>query len=499
MAEKQEQAQQVTQEQEASALDQVISVTRERGLEDDRAKDLVGEAVKAALDGTVTWNKSLDKTIDEAVKQLDEKISRQMNAVMHHPKFQQLEGSWRGLAHLVYSSNTGPGMKIRTLQVSKKELHKDLDEAVEFDQSQVFKKIYSSEFDMPGGSPYGALIGDYEFTPHPEDMDVLEGMSTIGAAGYCPFLAAAGPEIMGMQSFTELSNVRDLSKIFEADEYIRWRSFRESEDSRFVTLTMPRTLAREPYGEATRTKGAERFHYEEAPLDKQGRQQAMDHDAYTWMSTAYVLGAKMTEAFDKYGFCTAIRGAQGGGKVEGLPVHPFKTDEGETDVKCPTEVAITDRRENELSKLGFFPLSHYKKTDYAVFFGGQTVQKPKTYDTPQATENAAISARLPYIMAVSRISHYLKILGRDWIGSFMERDECEESLNRWISNFVLSDPKPTQQKKAQYPLAEAKIEVQEVPGEPGHYNAVAWLRPWLQLEELTTSMRLVTRIPQQQS
>jgi type VI secretion system protein ImpC len=380
------------------------------------------------------------------------------------------------------------------INCSKRELFKDLDRAVEFDQSQAFKKLYENEFGTPGGEPYGALIGDYEFTNHPEDIDLLSKMSNVAAAAFCPFITSASPQLFGFESYTELSKPRDLEKIFDTVEYTKWKSFRESEDSRFVTLTMPRVLARLPYG--SMTMPVDEFDYEEGELDARGKPKPMAHENYCWMNAAYVLGARLTDAFAKYGFCVAIRGAEGGGKVEGLPAHVFISDDGDPDLKCPTEIGITDRREAEMSKLGFLPLCHYKNTDYAVFFGAQTAQKPKKYDRPEATANAAISARLPYLMATSRFAHYLKVIGRDKIGSFMEVEDCQKWLERWIANYISADPKPSEDVKARYPLREAKIEVREVPGQPGTYNAIAWLRPWLQLEELTTSMRLVARIPQ---
>ena len=299
--------------------------------------------------------------------------------------------------------------------------------------------------------------------------------------------------MFGFDSYTELAKPRDLAKIFETSDYMKWRSFRDSEDSRFVSLVMPRTLARLPYGNAT--KAIDEFNYEEAPFDAAGAAKAMDHNEYCWMNAAYAMGTRLTDAFAQYGFCTAIRGAEGGGKVENLPTHVFQSDDGDMDAKCPTEIAITDRREFELSNLGFLPLCHYKNTDYSVFFGAQTTQKPKKYDRPEATANAAISARLPYIMASSRFAHYLKVMARDKIGSFMEASDVERWLNRWILNYVNSNEQASQETKARYPLREAQVRVQEIPGRPGSYNAVAYLRPWLQMEELTTSLRMVARIP----
>ncbi|WP_424134229.1 type VI secretion system contractile sheath large subunit [Roseomonas chloroacetimidivorans] len=481
-----------TEEGGLSLLDQVVGATRQT--EKDRAQELIKALAEEALKGTVTFSRNMTQTFNRAVAALDEKISKQLNAVMHHPRFLKLEGSWRGLHYLVDKSETGTSLKLRMLQLSKKELHRDLTKAVEFDQSQLFKKIYESEFGLPGGEPYGALIGDYEWTSHPEDIESLQQMSSVAAAGFAPFISGVGAGMFGFKDWTELSKPRDLAKIFETQEYTKWRSFREREDSRFVSLVMPRVIARLPYGAAT--KPVEEFGYEEAEFNADGSAKAMNHEDYCWMNAAYVMGARLTDAFAQYGWCTAIRGAEGGGKVTDLPNHVFTSDDGDLDAKCPTEIAITDRREAELSNLGFLPLCHYKNTDYAVFFGAQTVQKPKKYDRPEATANAAISARLPYIMATSRFAHFLKVMARDKIGSFMEASDCEIWLNRWIQNYVNPMEGAGQENRAKFPLREAQIEVREIPGKPGSYNAVAHLRPWLQMEELTTSMRMVARIPQ---
>jgi type VI secretion system protein ImpC len=413
---------------------------------------------------------------------------------MHHPRFLKLEGSWRGLNYLVMNSETGTTLKLRVMNLPKRELLRDLTRAVEFDQSELWKQIYESEFGTPGGEPYGALIGDYEWSNHPDDIETLRLISNIAAGAFAPFISAASAPLLGLQSWTELSKPRDLAKIFDSVEYAKWRSFRDSEDSRFVNLVLPRAVARLPYG--AMTKPIDEFSYEEAPFDASGAARSMDHEHYCWMNAAYVLGTRLTDAFAQTGFCVAIRGAEGGGKVENLPFHVFTSDDGDLDAKCPTEIGITDRREFELSNLGFQPLSHYKNTDYAVFFGAQSTQKPKKYDRPEATANAAISARMPYLMATSRFAHYLKVMARDKIGSFMEASDVEQWLNRWIQNYVNSNESAGQEMKARYPLREARIEVREIPGRPGSYNAIAHLRPWLQLEELTTSMRLVARIPQ---
>lgn len=481
-----------TQAIETSLLEQAIVATKQT--ERSQAEELLKTLTEEALKGTITWEKNLVRSVNATIKAIDEKVSQQLAQIMHQEKFKKLEGTWRGLHYLVMNSETSVSLKLKVFNVSKQVLAKDLSKAAEFDQSQLFKKIYENEFGTPGGEPYGALIGDYEFNNHPDDMECLSKISNVAAAAFCPFISAADPTLFGFNDWTMLSKPRDLEKIFDSVEYAKWRSLRESEDSRFITLTMPRVLARLPYGVAT--KPVEEFDYEEAPYNQLGKPLQLDHDDYCWMNAAYVAGTRLTNAYSKYGWCTAIRGAEGGGRVDNLPLHIFTSDDGDVDSTCPTEIGITDRREAELSKLGFLPLCHYKNTDYAVFFGAQTVQKPQKYDRPEATANAAISARLPYIMATSRFAHYLKVMARDKIGSFMEASDVEAWLNRWILNYVNGNPDSGQDMKAKYPLAAAKVKVEAIPGKPGAYHAVAWLRPWLQLEELTTSLRLVANIPQ---
>jgi len=479
------------EEQSVSLLEQAITYTKQT--ERSETEDLLANLTEQVLKGTVTWDRNLTNTIKQAITAIDQAMSKQLTAILHEEKFQKLEGSWRGLNHLVMNTETGATMKIRMLNLSKRELFRDLDKAVEFDQSQTFKKIYEEEFGTAGGEPYGCMIGDFEFTNHPEDIELLSKMSNVAAAGFCPFISAAGSEMFGFDDFTELSKPRDLGGIFESQEYIKWRSFRDSEDSRFVTLVMPRVLARTPYGEAS--KPVESFNYEEFDQDESGMSKAVEHDDYCWMNASYVMGTTLTRAFAENSWCTAIRGADGG-RVENLPTHIFKSDDGDTDQKCPTEVGITDRREAELSNQGFLPLCHYKNTDYSVFFGAQTTQKQKMFDDPDATSNAAISARLPYLMATSRIAHYLKVMARDKVGSFMQAENCERWLNQWISQYTNGNPDASAEMKAKYPLAEARVEVKEIPGQPGAYSAVAYLKPWLQMEELTTSLRMVANIPQ---
>ena len=471
-----------------SLLDQAVAVTKQTA--PDRTQQLLRTLTAEAMKGTVSYNRNLTITINDAIARLDETLSRQLAAIMHDERFRKLEGSWRGLHYLVRNSETSSNLKIRVLNASKRELARDLSKAVEFDQSKLFKSVYEAEFGTPGGEPVGCLIGDYEFSNDFEDVELLQNMSSVAAASFAPFISAASAKLFGFEDFRELSKPRDLEKIFETAEYTKWRSFRASSDSRFVSLTLPNVLTRMPYGPDTLR--IDEFEFDEAVGRGDG---GMAHEDYCWSNAAYALGARMTDAFARNGWCTAIRGAENGGKVEDLPVHTFRSDDGDMDAKCPTEIGITDRRDHELGKLGFLPLCHYKNTDYAVFFGAQTVHKPEKYDRPEANENAAISARLPYMMATSRSAHYLKVIGRDKIGSFMEADDAQAWLNRWINNYVNANDDAGPEMRAKFPLRDARVEVKPVAGQPGSYEAVAWMRPWLQMEELTTSLRMVARIP----
>lgn len=474
--------------EERSLLDKIIDDGRlaRDVTQREYARDLIGEFVKQVMDGAIVVSKDTEMMINSRIAQLDRLISDQLNEIMHHQDFQKLEASWRGLAYLVDQTETGEKLRIRVLNITKQELLKDMEKAAEFDQSNLFKKIYEEEFGTFGGASYGCLIGDYEFGNHPQDLSLLEKMSQVAAAAHAPFISAASPSIFNLESFTELGNPRDMAKIFQSVEYAKWKSFRDSEDSRYVGLCLPHTLMRLPYGQAT--VPVESFDFEE-------NVDGTDHSKYLWGNAAYALGTRITDAFSKYGWTAAIRGVEGGGLVQGLPVHTFRTDEGEVALKCPTEIAITDRREKELADLGFIPLVHCKGTDFAAFFSTQTCNKPRVYDSDAANANARLSAQLQYILAVSRFAHYLKSIMRDKIGSFMTRKNVEDYLNRWISNYVLLDDDAGQEMKARFPLREARVEVAEIPGKPGAYRAVAFLRPHYQLDELTISLRLVANLP----
>ncbi|NHZ90041.1 type VI secretion system contractile sheath large subunit [Massilia sp. CCM 8733] len=474
---------------ETALLDQIVEQSKvaKSSVEHARAKDLISELVHQVMDGTVIVSDNLSATIDARVAELDRIISDQLSAVMHSPEFQKLESSWTGLNYLVKNTSTSTTLKIKMFNATKRELVKDFQTALEFDQSSMFKKVYEEEFGTFGGAPFGSLLGDYQITRQPEDMYFVEQMSHIAAAAHAPFITSASPELFGLESYSELGKPRDLAKIFDTVEYAKWKSFRESEDSRYVGITLPRFLGRLPFhpADGATTEG---FNFVE---DVDGT----DHHKYLWCNAAYAFATKLTGAFDDFGWCAAIRGVEGGGLVEDLPTHTFKTDEGEVALKCPAEIAITDRREKELSDLGFISLVHCKNTDYAAFFGAQSAQKAKKYNTDSANANAVLSAQLQYIFAVSRIAHYMKAMMRDKIGSFAAASNVEDHLNRWLTQYVLLDDNASQAQKAQFPLREASVQVSEVPGRPGVYRAVSFLRPHFQLDELSVSLRLVAELP----
>lgn len=477
----------VTVEKKRSLLDEIVDQGRlgrdEKGKQ--RGRDLVSRFVDQVLKGQVTVSTDLEASIHKRIAQIDHLLSLQLNEILHHPKFQQLESTWRGIRYLLEQSETGVNLKLKVFNISKRELLRDLQHVPEFDQSQMFKKVYEGEFGVFGGEPFACLLGDYEFGKGPEDIELLTRVSQVAAAAHAPFISAAAPDLLNLESYTQLDAPRDLARIFDTTEYAPWRSFRATEDSRYVCLTLPRVVMRTPYGKLT--KRIDAFDYEESV--------AGGHEQYLWGNAAYALGGRISQAFSKYNWCAAIRGVEGGGLVDGLPTHIFQTEEGDKALKCPTETVITDRREKELADLGLAPLVHCKGTDYAAFFSVQTAQKPKLYDKDAANANARLSAQLPYMLAVSRFAHYLKAMMRDKVGSFASRKSVEIFLNHWITNYVTEDDTASHEVKAQYPLREARVEVVDVPGKPGVFKAVAFLRPHYQLDELSVSLRLVAELP----
>jgi len=473
---------------ELTLLDQIVEQGRlgKDPAAKERGKDMVKNFVSEVLAGQITVSKDTEVMINARIAQIDHLISLQLNEIMHAPEFQKLEGSWRGLRYMLGQSETSDMLKIKILNVGKKELLRDLQRAPEFDQSALFKKVYEEEYGVFGGAPFGALVGDYEFDKSGQDIELLEKVAQVAAASHAPFITGASPEMLNLESFTQLDSPRDLAKVFDTTEYARWKAFRQSEDSRYVALTLPRMLLREPYG--PNNVPVDAFNYDE-------RVDGTDHDRYLWGNAAWALGARVTNAFAQYGWCACIRGVESGGMVEGLPTHNFRTDSGDVAMKCPTETPITDRREKELADLGFAPLVHQKGSSNACFFSVQSAQKPKVYTSDAATANSRISAQLPYIFAVSRFAHYLKAMMRDKIGGYMSKSEAQSFLNTWIANYVVGNDDAPLSVKAKRPLKEANVEVQEVPGKPGAYRAIAFLRPHFQLDELSVSMRLVAELP----
>jgi type VI secretion system protein ImpC len=457
------------------------------------AESAVDKAVQAlaqhALAGTTLISDDVISSLEEMIAKIDAKLSKQVNAILHDENLQKIESAWRGLHYLVNNTETDEMLKIRVLNISKNELGKTLRKfkGTSWDQSPIFKKVYGAEYDQLGGSPYGCLVGDYYFDQSPPDVELLGEMSKVAASALAPFIAAANPTLMQMQSWQELANPRDLTKIFGTPEYAAWRSLRDSDDARYIGLAMPRHLARLPYG--AKTSPVEEFAFEEETAGG-------DHKKYTWSNSAYAMAVNINRSFKMYGWCSRIRGVESGGAVEGLPTHTFPSDDGGVDMKCPTEIAIGDRREAELAKNGFMPLVHRKNSDFAAFIGAQSLQKPAEYDDPDATANANLSTRLQYMFAVNRFGHYLKCIVRDKIGSFKERDTMQKYLNNWIMNYVDGDPaNSSETTKAQKPLAAAEVVVEEVPGNPGYYTSKMYLRPHYQLEGLTVSLRLVSKLP----
>jgi type VI secretion system protein ImpC len=459
----------------------------------DHAQEAIQTAVKTlaaqALESSVVVSNDVVNTIAAIIAEIDRKLTEQINLILHHPDFQQLEGAWRGLSYLVNNTETDEMLKIRVLNISKKELGKTLRKfkGTAWDQSPIFKKMYEEEYGQFGGEPYGCLIGDYYFDQSPPDVELLNGIAQVSAAAHCPFISAAAPSLMQMDSWQELSNPRDLAKIFSTPEYAAWKSLRESDDSRYIGLAMPRFLARLPYG--AKTDPVEGFDFEEVT-------ESGDHGKYCWANSAYAMAVNINRSFKLYGWCSRIRGIESGGAVEGLPAHTFPTDDGGVDLKCPTEIAISDRREAELAKVGLMPLIHKKNTDFAAFIGAQSLQKPAEYEDPDATANANLSARLPYLFATCRFAHYLKCIVRDKVGSFKERTDMQRWLQEWIMQYVDGDPaNSSEETKARRPLAAAEVVVDEVEGNPGYYSSKFYLRPHYQLEGLTVSLRLVSKLP----
>ena len=496
MAELEKQAQPQAEKQEISAFEQLLGqqfrYDREKS-EDAERKDDIESAVRilaeSVLEDKNLVSASAVKTIQGAIAKIDEILSEQVNLILHHPEFQQLEGAWRGLHHLVSKTETDEQLKIKVLNVSKTELAQSLlgFEHTLWDQSPLFKKVYEEEYGQFGGHPYGCLVGDYHFDHSSSDVKLLSQIAQVAASAHCPFITGLSPAALQMDSWSELANPRDLTAKLSGPKYIKWHELRESDDAKYLGLTLPRFLAREPYGKEGRR--VYEFNFEE---DTAGA----DGSKFVWANSAYAMATNITRSFKEYGWCSRIRGIQSGGEVKGLPIHTFKTEDGLPAFTCPTEIAISDRREAELAKNGFIPLVHQKNSDFAAFIGAQSFYKPEEYENPEATANENLSARLPYTFAVCRFAHYLKSMVRAWVGTAMERKDVELALNQWINNYVDPDAaKNGEEWQAQHPLASAEVVVVEDKENPGYYKSTFYLRPHYQLEGLTVSLRLVSRLP----
>ncbi|WP_281647505.1 type VI secretion system contractile sheath large subunit [Parendozoicomonas sp. Alg238-R29] len=471
-------------------LDQAISATSYTPA--DTTKELLSALTEQAMAGAVVWDKNLTKTIEQAVAAIDKTISKQLSSIMHADEFRQLEGSWRGLSKLIRESEVGPDLKVRIFDTKRDELLDQFEDAPSIDRSLFFNKVYQHEFGTAGGEPYGIMIGDFYFSHAEEDVALLRYMGEVCAASHSPFITGAGSEIFEYGSFQMFNEGRPVAAGFDAPSYASWNALRNSDDARYICMTMPKVMARLPYGKSTTS--VKSFDFEEFELDAHGDPKPGGQNDFVWSNAAWEMGLNATQAFTRFGWCTAIRGKDNGGMVENLPNFLYTSDAGDKVQQCPTEINLTDEREKELSDLGFLPLIHYKNSNFGVFMGAQTIQKPRTYTEPSATANAAISARLPYIMASSRIAHYLKVIGRDQVGSNKTPEDVQKYLTSWIGQYVNANA-IGDEARATHPLREARIDVIEQPGRPGCYSAVAFLRPWLQMEELTTSLRMVAEIP----
>lgn len=463
----------------------------------DHAKSAVETAVKTlaqhALANTALISDDVLHSIEAIVAEIDKKLSEQINLILHHEEFQQLESAWRGLHHLVNNTETDETLKIRVMPISKKDLHKTLRKfkGAAWDQSPIFKKLYEEEFGQFGGEPYGCLVGDYHFSHSAPDVELLGEMAKVAAACHAPFITGGDPSLMQFESWQELSNPRDLTKITTTPEYAAWNSLRKSEDSKYLGIAMPRFLGRQPYG--AKSDPVEEFAFEENTGNAES-------ENFTWVNAAYGMATNINRSFKEYGWCSRIRGVESGGTVENLPTHTFPTDDGGVDMKCPTEVGISDRREAELAKSGLMPLIHRKNTDMAAFIGAQSLHKPAEYDDPDAAANANLAARLPYLFATCRFAHYLKCMVRDKVGSFKSRDDMQRWLQEWISQYVdYSAAHSSEAEKARKPLAAAEVVIEEVEGNPGYYSSKFFLRPHYQLEGLSVSLRLVSKLPSEKT
>ncbi len=472
-----------------SVIDQALTISNLNKNEEQKnnAKEMLTVFADEVISDRMTYKKNISHMISERIADIDALLSEQINEIIHNQEFQKLEASWRGLQSLVKFAEPDDKLHIRVLDATKEDILKDSESAAEFDESGLFKLVYENEYGTFGGTPYGLLVGDYSFGKGLEDIECLKAISKVASAAHAPFVAAASSELFNIKSFEDLDKPRHLGRLFNSAEYGSWQSFRELEDSKYVTLTLPRVIMRHPYG--PNGIPVKEFYFEE---DLNGT----EHDKYLWGNPAFSLAQRMVDSFRDYGWFSNIRGSENGGVVDSLPYHPFVDSEGNNSFKMPVETIITDRREKELDDLGFLSLVYKRGTDTATFFGSKTIHKLTEYDNDLANANAQLSIELPYVMAVSRFAHYLKVIMRDKIGSFTTQGEIDNYLNNWISRYVILDDSASTYIKSCYPLREARVDILPVPGKVGAYRAVMYLRPHFYLNELSVSLRLVTELPQ---
>jgi type VI secretion system protein ImpC len=476
MAEEREREKPVSVEEKTaeapSLLDDIVTATRLKPK--DEGYSLAKKGVEALMSQLVEPGRKVDKVskamVDEMIAEIDQKLSLQVDAVLHHAELQKLESAWRGLKYLVDKTDFRENIRLELINVSKEDLLEDFEDSPEVTKSGLYKTVYTAEYGQFGGKPYGNIIANYEFGPGPQDVKLLQHIASVSAMAHAPFFAAAGSEFFGLDNFKGIPNLKDLKSIFEGPQYIKWQSFRESEDSRYVALTLPRFLLRLPYG--AETKPVKAFNYEENV--------SASHEHYLWGNTAFTFASRLTDSFAKYRWCANIIGPLGGGAVEDLPVHQFESM-GAVQTKIPTEVLISDRREFELAEEGFISLAMRKGSDNACFFSANSVQKPKYFGTSaegkDAELNFKLGTQLPYMFVANRLAHYLKVIQRENIGSWKERTDLDRELNAWIRQYIADQDNPSAETRSRRPLRQAQITVEDVEGEPGWYRVGMKVRP----------------------
>ncbi len=470
-------------------LDEILAETNIKPSDD--GYDVARRGVQAFIAELLTPSRQQEKVdrsiLDQMISEIDRRLSSQVNEIMHAPAFQKLESAWRGLRFLIDRVDFRENIKVEVLNASKDDLITDFEDAPEVVKSGLYRIAYSNEYGVFGGKPYGLICTNFDFGPGPQDLALLQKCASVAAMAHAPFISNAGPEFFGEQSFLPLPALKDLKSLFEGPQYARWRSFRESEDARYVGLTMPRFLLRLPYGDKTIPVKA--FSFNEDVVDS--------HDSYLWGAASIAFATRVADSFAKYRWCPNIIGPQAGGAVQGLPLHQYEAM-GAVQTKIPTEIMITDRREFELSEEGFIGLVFRKDADDAAFFSANSPQKPKTYgnspEGKQAETNYRLGTQLPYMFIMTRLAHYLKVLQREQIGSWKERADLERELNQWIGQYVADMDDPAPGVRSRRPLRQAQIGVEDVEGQPGWYRCNLKVRPHFKYMGAAFTLSLVGKL-----